>query len=171
MIQDWEQEARTLQETNTLGQEHIVQFITAFRRCGAHYMYLMFEWADGGNLRNFWKTYPRPMPASPTSTPVRDSLTQIWMLAQALEAAHYPSGDRRRFRHGDLKPENILWFRDNTGEGGGMGKFKIGDWGLAKGHDLETELRSNRTSTPYGTRHYESPEEKTGTDVLATGGK
>ncbi|KAK4195606.1 hypothetical protein QBC40DRAFT_343340 [Triangularia verruculosa] len=164
MIQGWEQEARTLQQMNSVGQEHIVQFITAFRRCDSHY--LMFEWADGGNLRDLWKSYPRS--SLPTSTVVRQSLEQIWRLAQALKAAHYPDDleERRPFRHGDLKPENILWFKDKSTSGNGMGKLKIGDWGLAKGHDIETALRSHRTSTPYGTRRYESPEEETGTDFI-----
>lgn len=67
--------------------------------------------------------------------------------------------------------ENIFWFRDNIGEGGGMGKFKIGDWGLVKGYDFEMEFCSNRILIFYGIWYYELFEEKIGIDVLVIGGK
>ncbi|KAM7185615.1 hypothetical protein V8F33_012293 [Rhypophila sp. PSN 637] len=159
MIINWEREAGVLQKMNALRQENIVRFLTAFRRGdkGKEDYYLVFDWADGGNLRTLWKTLKRPksflMPQL-----VKDAVKQILGLATALNAAHNPESGPK-FRHGDLKPENILWFdsKDRTS----IGTLKIADWGLAKEHTIETELRSNNTSTDYGTRRYESPEEFT----------
>lgn len=156
MVRAWENEARILWGMNLLNQKHIVKFITAFRR-GQDDHYLMFEWANGGNLRNLWKEVKRP---ALTGDLVRETMVQLCGLAQAIEKAHYP-GDDRLYRHGDLKPENILWYTDECGSEKRIGTLKIGDWGLAKRHDIATEHRSNKTTTEYGTRRYESPEEYT----------
>jgi hypothetical protein len=168
MIQGWGREARTLQKMNSLQHEHIVLFITAFRRGNetTDRYYLMFEWADGMNLRNLWKTHNRP---SLTPGLVRSALKQIEGLASALCAAHYPEIHHpemmnTNFRHGDLKPENIVWFKGN-GDNDDIGTLKIADWGLAKEHNVVTEMRSMETTTPYGTRRYEPPEEVTGQGI------
>ncbi|ESU07548.1 hypothetical protein FGSG_02152 [Fusarium graminearum PH-1] len=42
-----------------------------------------------------------------------------------------------------------------------LGTLKIGDWGLAKKHQDITQLRTVQTSTGFGTRRYEPPEEST----------
>jgi serine/threonine protein kinase len=59
-----------------------------------------------------------------------------------------------------LKPENILWFKNRTNSSK-IGTLKIGDWGLAKQHHDITQLRTVQTSTGFGTRRYEPPEERT----------
>lgn len=153
MVRAWENEARILWNMNLLNQKHIVKFITAFRR-GQDDHYLMFEWANGGNLKKMWKEVNRPIL---TSGLVRETMLQLCGLAQALEKAHYPGGNRL-YRHGDLKPENILWYTDECRNGNSIGTLKIGDWGLAKRHEIATEHRSNKTTTEYGTRRYEPPE-------------
>ncbi|KAB5566321.1 hypothetical protein GE09DRAFT_1272843, partial [Coniochaeta sp. 2T2.1] len=163
MVSGWESEAAILQKMNALQQPNIVRFITAFRRGdkGKEDHYLMFEWADGTNLRHLWKTLHWD---GPTPDLVKGAVRQILGLARALCRAHYPeTGPNYRpgdpnFRHGDLKPENILWFM----EPGPIGTLKIADWGLAKQNNMETELRSNNTSTGAGTRRYKPPEEDTG---------
>ncbi|KAB5582972.1 hypothetical protein GE09DRAFT_1167128 [Coniochaeta sp. 2T2.1] len=163
MVSGWEREAAILQKMNALQQPNIVRFITAFRRGdkGKEDHYLMFEWANGTNLRHLWKTLNWN---GPTPDLVKGAVRQILGLARALCRAHYPeTGPNYRpgdpnFRHGDLKPENILWFM----EPGPIGTLKIADWGLAKQNNMETELRSNNTSTGAGTRRYKPPEEDTG---------
>jgi len=166
MVTGWEREASVLQKMNGFHQENIVRFITAFRHGdeGKEDYYLMFEWADGGNLRNLWKTLPRP--ASVTPTLVKNAVEQILGLATALCKAHYPPS-RPTIRHGDLKPENILWFKPQANEVDSIGTLKIADWGLARQHNLETKQRSNKTSTGSGTRRYEPPEEETGEGLWA----
>jgi len=58
----WDMETTNLKKMNSLQSEHIVRSLTAFRRGenGTERYFLMFEWADGGTLRNLWKTYSRP---------------------------------------------------------------------------------------------------------------
>lgn len=158
----WENEVNILQQMNSLNEPQIVQFLTAFRRGdpGSQKHFLMFEYATGGNLRQLWKTVPRP---KLTGEMVRAAVEQLQGLADALQAAHDPAIGQTRFRHGDLKPENILWFKDANSTGDpGIGSLKIADWGLAKQHAILTELRNTNTTTPTGTRLYEPPEEVTG---------
>ncbi|KAI0095668.1 hypothetical protein GGR51DRAFT_553874 [Nemania sp. FL0031] len=161
VFESWNREARALQNMNSLNQKHIVRFITAFcrGRSGEEEYYLMFEWADGGNLRSLWKEHRQPLLNFEL---VNWAITQIKGLFEALSAAHNPNtirpGETSIFRHGDLKPANILWFKD----GSRFGTLKICDWGLAKEHNVETALRFNSTTTRSGTWRYEAPEVETG---------
>ncbi|CAO2649036.1 Nn.00g099850.m01.CDS01 [Neocucurbitaria sp. VM-36] len=158
VAEHWEKEVKALRMMNELKQEHIVHFVTAFRRRkenGGEEHYLMFEWADGGNLRSLWKATPSPHLAASV---VKDAIKQILGLARALEAAHNLNRTGASYRHGDLKPENILRFSG----GGSIGTLKIGDWGEAKEHEQVTEMRPSKTTAKYGTRRYEAPEVETG---------
>jgi serine/threonine protein kinase len=112
---------------------------------------LIFPWASGGNLGNYWENYE-----SKSREP--DSLQwlvlQLVGISSALKLLHADN-----CRHGDLKPENILWFKDNND----MGTLQIADLGLARFHEKEanTGLRLGNgihTSTPSGTSRYEPPE-------------
>ncbi|KAK7709694.1 hypothetical protein SLS57_008599 [Botryosphaeria dothidea] len=62
------------------------------------------------------------------------------------------------WRHGDLKPDNILRFVDSTTAERSLGTLKIADLGLAKLHDVDTNLRAEPTSQRCGTLKYEPPE-------------
>jgi len=151
---DVKREVDALVRMNELGQKHIVRFITSFQRgtpADLEY-YVLFEWADGGNLNDFWHQPDKP---KRTAALVRWVIDQLCGLAKALSAAHYMPDDAS-YRHGDLKPGNILWFREN----GGYGTLKIGDWGEAKSHKQVTALRHGRmdTTAKHGTRRYEPPE-------------
>lgn len=151
VIPDWIKEVGALVRMNRLNQPHIVRFITAFQRGERDDLehYVVFEWADGGNLRDLWS---REVPE--LSAPrIRWMMQQLYGLAQALAAAHYLE-DNRSYRHGDLKPANILWFRDNSP----YGTLKIGDWGEAKEHKHVTALRHNNTTAKASTVRYEPPE-------------
>ncbi|KAJ3538687.1 hypothetical protein NM208_g5803 [Fusarium decemcellulare] len=154
---NWESEAEALQQMNRLKQKHIVRFITAFKRGneGSKEHYLMFEWADGGSLRDIWMDQDN----KPTrgASLVREAVEQLLGISEALCAAHDLDGRGSSFRHGDLKPENILSFR-NGNPNTIFGTLKIGDWGLAKHHNLATQLRTKQTSTRHGTLRYEPPE-------------
>ena len=155
----WASEAKALAKMNTLSQDHIVRFITAFRRRlnGYEEHYLVFEWADGGNLRDLWESIPKP---NLEPGLIQAAVIQLSGLAEALRAAHYLKEAGTSYRHGDLKPANILWFHDGTA----LGKLKIGDWGCAKAHNMSTEFRPSNTTAEYGTRRYEAPEVVTGID-------
>ncbi|KAI4961385.1 hypothetical protein J4E86_000413 [Alternaria arbusti] len=158
VAEHWEREVKALRTMNELNQEHIVRFITAFRRRrgkDGQDHYLMFEWADGGNLRSMWKRVPSP---TLTVALVKDAMFQILGLARALDAAHNLNNTGSSYRHGDIKPENILCFNN----GREIGTLKIGDWGEAKEHGQVTEMRPSKTTAKYGTRVYEAPEVETG---------
>lgn len=159
-----------LRRMNELNEPHIVKFFTAFRRAFPQSANefrqhcLILEWASGGNLRTLWKNHERPIL---TENLVKATVDQLQGLANAICRAHYPgTNDKVNYRHGDLKPENILWFRDDSSSL--LGTLKIGDWGLAKEQKDVTELRSKCTTSPPGTRRYESPEEFTGEGVTFT---
>jgi serine/threonine protein kinase len=49
----WDREARALREMGTLSHPHIVKLIATFTR--GNKCYLMFQWANGGNLRDLWR--------------------------------------------------------------------------------------------------------------------
>ena len=135
---------------------NIIEFIAAVERGSERY--LMFRWAEEGNLRNFWEANSRP---TLTTALVKDAVYQIRGLADALDklhtGKHKPGGES--FRHGDLKPENILCVTTDPSQAGcvNIPMFKISDMGLTKPHSVATELRPP-TSMRYTTARYEPPE-------------
>jgi serine/threonine protein kinase len=160
VVEHWEREVKALRMMNELQQDNIVRFITAFRRVKRQTdeHYVVFEWADGGNLQDLWDKTPFPILTGPL---IKLVVEQLLGLATALSAAHNLEGSGTlgaSYRHGDLKPENILVFKD----GGPIGKLKIGDWGEAKYQGRITAIRANPTEARYGNRRYEAPEVKTG---------
>ncbi|KAK1584941.1 heterokaryon incompatibility protein [Colletotrichum navitas] len=130
--------------------KHLIKPIAAYEHRGDRC--LLFPWADGGNLYEFWKDYKGDRLAK---TNLRWVTFQLTGLFSALEDL-----DRANCRHGDLKPENILLFVDkdkNT-------TLQIADLGLATFHkkDALTKIRkanNEDTETPPGTSRYEPPEE------------
>lgn len=109
----------------------------------------MFQWADGGSLRDLFMAEKQP---AITKDLVYQIIKQLAGLADALSELHnYQKGGS--YRHGDLKPENILRFLNGTD----LGVLKISDMGLAKHHFADTTLRGP-TSARYGTPSYEPPE-------------
>ncbi|KAI4663972.1 uncharacterized protein J4E79_003472 [Alternaria viburni] len=158
IVEHWEREVKALRTLNELNHDHIVRFVTAFRRHREHGgpdHYLVFEWADGGNLRSMWKREHSPIL---TAALVKDAMFQILGLARALEAAHNLDMTGASYRHGDIKPENILCFSN----GRTIGTLKIDNWGEAKEHGQVTELRPSKTTAKYGTSVYQAPEVETG---------
>ncbi|KAI8213173.1 Mitogen-activated protein kinase kinase kinase YODA [Colletotrichum sp. SAR 10_76] len=146
--QNFKVEADALSDIASLKHNHIIERIAAITR--GENRYFMFQWADGGNLRDFWKSHPWP---ELNANLVRESISQLRGLADALAVLHNYKGEGN-YRHGDLKPENILRFQDKTF----LGTLKIADLGLAKRHTEATDARLGSTTTRYGTARYEPPE-------------
>lgn len=163
VAEHWNDEVRALLEMNRLGQDHIVRFITAFRYGSQEdpEHFLVFEWANGGNLQDLWKKHPHP---GRTTGLTKAVVEQLLGLAKALNAAHNLS-PTTSYRHGDLKPANILWFCTNDCADDEIGTLKICDWGEAKVHFVNTEARRSNTSAKFGTRRYEPPEVEIGTTL------
>lgn len=148
----WEREARALKDVNGLRHSHIIEMKAVITWEGKG-NYFLFQWADGGSLRDFYERLPQP---TLNATFVRQVLLQLTGLSSALNELHnYKKDDLDNcsYRHGDLKPENILRFNNGTA----VGLLKMADLGLAKLHLSETGKRGP-TVTRHGTPLYEPPE-------------
>lgn len=142
-------EANALMDIRDLKHPHIIQWLAAFTRGLEHY--LMFPWADGGNLRDFWKEQqPLRMDLDGIRSLVWEAVQQFRGLADAFAKLHI----EKYYRHGDVKPENILRFKDGKTI---TGVLQIADFGLAKHHNSPT-VRRGPTVTRHFTLQYESPE-------------
>lgn len=147
VLKEWDAEADALAKISELRHAHIVP-VKAIITKGSK-SYFMFQWADGGSLRDLFMAEEKP---ALTKDLVWQIVKQVEGLADALSKLHnYQKGGS--YRHGDLKPENILRFFNSTE----LGVLKISDMGLAKHHFAETTLRGP-TSARYGTPSYEPPE-------------
>lgn len=132
---EWHKEVQAHKTIAECDHPNIIKFMTAITR--DYERYLMFEWADGGNLRQFWMNNSPPL----NIDLVRDVFFQLRGLADALEEIH-----SKKLRHGDMKPENILRFKIH-GNDSAVGTLKICDMGLTKYHYLATQLREQATDT------------------------
>ncbi|KAG6362268.1 hypothetical protein INS49_010498 [Diaporthe citri] len=149
--EDFEKERNNLNRIRGLSlNKHIIQNFETFSQ--GNKTYIMFPWAEGGDLDNFWKD---------EDTKIRSPQLALWCLqqmlglAEALEFLHNQIGERANFRHGDLKPGNILHFLT----GGPYGILKIADFGISRIHDVATLQRQGiATTTRATTPSYEAPE-------------
>lgn len=146
----FEREARVLSELN---HPHVLQ-IFDFGALPDGTLYLVTEWAEGGDLARLLAGKPQPLAF------VQDWVAQI---ASALDAAH-----ARGIVHRDLKPANVLVRAD--------GRLALADFGLAhaQGKGFTTSL--TMTGMIFGTFDYMSPEQMTpgapvtpSTDIYALG--
>src|SRR5688572_8290946 len=98
-------EAETLEMLRNLNHPHLIKAIAYYIKGEKHFV--MFPWARGGNLRDFWRNDP------PTLGPryLEWVFTQLVGLTEAMVKLHR-SQSEKHWRHGDLKPENILCFED-----------------------------------------------------------
>lgn len=146
----WTSEVNTLNEISGLSHPNLIQRIAAITR--GEKRYLMFLWADGGNLEDFWIKFPNP---TVTAGLVKDIIEQLRGMAEALEKLHGYRG-QYHYRHGDIKPQNILNFPDSNPER--IGIFKISDLGSAKHHSVATRLRERTGDKAFATTQYQPPE-------------
>jgi serine/threonine protein kinase len=155
-IDTYQIEVELLQKIEELKHSHLVRFITAFGQQSYSRnkeYYLIFEWADGGNLRDFWSRHPSP---KVTSFFIKDMINQLHGLITALRAVHC---FEMHYTHGNLKPENILVFKNSIVDG--IGTLKIGNWTQAEFYDEVTPLHFVTTQDGSDTCRYEAPEVET----------
>lgn len=166
MISKWNDEARALKAIKALedglGHKHIIKYLGSIKR--GYSFYLMFPWAKGGNLQQYWRASPRRTQA----LSIVEALEQLLGVAGPLQLLHDPdsaiSGDadshqrNRSIRHGDIKPDNLLWFCETDASGNTKMVLKIADMGLAKQHWEHTHNREFQTRTMYSTPRYEPPD-------------
>ncbi|RYP10806.1 hypothetical protein DL764_000428 [Monosporascus ibericus] len=150
----FKEEVKTLQRLGSKPEQpHLVRLLATYHYRNEYY--LVFPWADGGNLRDLWEQFPH------TNNPARGPPLALWVIGQitglveGLREIHtcelddpsrrdknFDSTDAKKKHgaHGDLKPENILWFKGRSEDipGFPMGCLKITDFGLTSFHESET---------------------------------
>jgi serine/threonine protein kinase len=136
-------ERDNLETIRKLDHAHLIKHLATYEKEALYYV--IFPWANGGSLRDFWKVNDT---RSRDTKLVLWSLRQMLGLAEALEALH-----RVNCRHGDLKPENILHFDE-----GNEDKLIVADVGVSRTHKQATQFRHVGTTTRATTPSYEAPE-------------
>lgn len=145
----FDREKENLELIQKLGNTHIIKLVACWEQEPFRTGWLVFEWANGGNLRDFWKRED--------GTPRTDELT-LWSLQQVLGLVDaIRSLHEKNIRHGDIKPHNILHFTKG-GKDAGRGALVLADVGVSKFHEHETGLRTSATDTIEVTLVYEAPE-------------
>lgn len=148
---------------------HLITPIASYRRKVNNTGYILFPWAEGGNLKDFWDRDENKQGLVQQSNLEIALPKMIWMLKQmgglckALVELHkdrpregISGGAALNCRHGDLKPENILVFQE-----GDTNVLRIADLGLGKFHVKSTDDRKKAyeyTKTMTGTTRYMPPE-------------
>ncbi|KAF3769385.1 kinase-like protein, partial [Cryphonectria parasitica EP155] len=149
---DWQRSLAAHRQARSFNHPNIIRPLAAIVRNPT--AYLMYEWADGGNLRDYWRSNRRP---DLTPRFIKLMVEQLRGLADALETLHNSEGGS--YRHGDIKPENILRLR---GEGlaeaqADLGVLKLSGFGIARYHEEVTAVRHSATTTMSSPRMYEAP--------------
>ncbi|KAM0424536.1 hypothetical protein ACHAPT_010252 [Fusarium lateritium] len=148
----FEKERANLEEIRSLKlHQHLIRGIAT---CQVHNSYyILFPWADGGDLDKFWER----LKGKGDANLVLWSLKQMTGLVDALRLMHDIN-----HRHGDLKPGNILHFPKGNPFCGQQddpqGTLVIADYGVSRRHQKATQMRLEGTSTRATTRSYEAPE-------------
>lgn len=148
---EFDLEVKALQKFKS--NPHLVTLFTSYEHRQRYY--LLFGWAEGGNLFDLWKMH--------NPNPEFDRTLVLWLGEQCLGLAdglhrihntqlsfsHEPEHrlavpglgngpeDKTCGRHGDIKPQNILWFKHEPNKYG-HGVLKISDFGLARFHSYMT---------------------------------
>ncbi|KAF5530648.1 serine threonine kinase [Fusarium mexicanum] len=138
----WQDELGKLKRIQALNQRHIVKLITTFRQ-GEDDFYFVSEASDGGNLRDFWQTFPEAL----TAGFVRSVIEQLYGLVYASFEVSLTTALFERtapVSNDNLSPENILWFKERSGAGHRIGTMKTchqsGATQLVSGHSLSAKL-------------------------------
>ncbi|KAG6365669.1 hypothetical protein INS49_007280 [Diaporthe citri] len=133
----WKQEEEFL-NVRKLYHLHIVDMEAIITWAGRG-KYLMYKWPDGGNLRDFYASDPRPTLEAGF---VCAMAQQLAGLVDALRTLHDMDANRRSlYRHGNLEPEDIWRYED----GSRVGVMKLCDIGW-ESHHPQGDSTLNRLS-------------------------
>jgi serine/threonine protein kinase len=157
-------EVQSLMRFNEQPHEHLIRLLSTFVYKDS--LHMIFHWADGNNLENFWVTT--------NAKPKEDIDFTRWMskqisgLAEAIQRIHHcdnrllSKSDKGKThgRHGDLKPANILWFKHdpNNTNPESFGILKISDFGMADFHGPLSKSNVPASQVVGLTNGYRAPE-------------
>ncbi|KAF1957935.1 kinase-like protein [Byssothecium circinans] len=148
----FKKEKKNLGDIKSLRHPHLIHHLATYERRyeadiskNSNHYYVIFPWADGGDVREFWRQRDT---GDRTPQLMLWSFQQMLGVTSALVALH-----GLNCRHGDLKPENLLHFHE-----GEEGTMKIADLGVSRVHDKGTLDRDPGTMTRATTPSYEAPE-------------
>ncbi|GKT51647.1 homeodomain-interacting protein kinase 1 [Colletotrichum spaethianum] len=82
----WEEEATTVDKLGSIRHKHLIQRMAAFSRHDEYY--IMFEWADGGNLEELWLSDHNDEHRKLTRDQIIDVVEQLYGLSGALCELH-----------------------------------------------------------------------------------
>ncbi|KAJ4315291.1 hypothetical protein N0V84_008447 [Fusarium piperis] len=150
----WDTKIKDLFTARELDIDHLVHPITAFSRGQGQEKrhFLLLEWAEGGNLVDFWRNNDTQ---NVTADQIREYLRQLTGLCSGLKQLHQNS-----IRHGNLKPTGILIFPTSYSEWLGVLKFASLSPPI---HFQDTDARPARAKTA---RQYVAPEVARGIERL-----
>jgi BR serine/threonine kinase len=120
---------REISLMHLLDHPHILKFITEYK--STHHFYLVFEYAENGELFDYLHMRGKLEPA--------EAFSLFREIIDALEYLH-----SHGICHRDLKPENLLLDQFNH--------IKIADFGSSRW------MRNDLANTPCGSPHYVAPE-------------
>jgi len=120
--QNWVEESTLARHMSRLNHAHIIEALASIS-IGSR-RYLMYQWADGGSLRDYWHARSK---SELSAELVEEVIDQLWGLADALVKLH-----EMNCRHGDLKPGNILRIQS----GPNLGKLMLPPLQLANSISL-----------------------------------
>ena len=140
---DFAKENEILRQIRGLQHRHIIRHLTSIDKGKTGY--IIFPWAAGGNLQDFWEASKE----GPSPKRVSWSIQQMLGLTTALHMLH----EQFKCRHGDLKPGNILCVQE-----GGETVLKIADFGISRIHHAQTTYRKTATTSVFLTPSYQGPE-------------
>ncbi|KAI1123383.1 kinase-like domain-containing protein [Nemania abortiva] len=141
-------EVTMLQLTKKLRHDHLIKAIAYYSIGQDHY--LMFPWAEMGNLWYFWEKNGNLGPTAEKEN-VLWMIEQISGLADAVEELH----NFLNCRHGNLKPSNILCFQSASNNL--KPRLVITDFGAARIQNEYTHERDYRHGILV-TPRYKAPE-------------
>ncbi|RKL32493.1 hypothetical protein BFJ72_g10436 [Fusarium proliferatum] len=146
----FKKEKENLELTQSLKHEHLIKLIATCQK--GPVCYFIFPWADGGDLRDFWKGNDSQKRSQEL---ILWSLRQMLGIASAINALH-----GKNTRHGDIKPQNILHFLKAHDDAtiDSRGRLILADVGVSKIHREITSMRQDPTNCQQSTVTYEAPE-------------
>ncbi|KAH8597375.1 kinase-like domain-containing protein [Bisporella sp. PMI_857] len=140
---DFTKENKILQQIKALQHRHIIRHLASIDKDEKGY--IIFPWADGGNLQKFWMDGEQ----GPYRKRALWAIRQMLGLTTAVELLH----KQFKCRHGDLKPGNILCVKED-----GEMVLKIADFGVSRIHQDPTFYRNSATTSAFLTPSYQGPE-------------